>query len=145
MKMVFHRIRVRKTKGRSSVAFGIYAMMCLGTLALAGCGKQKPTDVAAQKVESSSSDQPLKNNPGPAAGAISPKAVPAVVVPEADASATLAKLTQVVRRFSVERRQVPQSLNEVAAAGYLAGVPAAPAGKQFAIDRKTLQVVLENH
>jgi hypothetical protein len=54
----------------------------------------------------------------------------------------LAQLTQVLRRFSAEQRQVPKSLKELVAAGYLTALPAAPAGKQFAIEPKRLQVVL---
>lgn len=73
-----------------------------------------------------------------------PRVVPVVVAESADASAQLAQLTQVVRRYGVERRRVPQSLNELITAGYLTTLPPAPAGKQFAIDGKRMQVVLAN-
>jgi DNA-binding IclR family transcriptional regulator len=55
----------------------------------------------------------------------------------------MAQLTQLVRRFGMEQRQAPRSLNDLVAAGYLAGVPVAPAGKQFVIDAKSLQVLLK--
>jgi hypothetical protein len=61
-----------------------------------------------------------------------------------DLSATLSQLTQAVRRYAAERQRVPQSLEEVAAAGYVNGVPAAPAGKHFAINKK-LEVYLASH
>jgi hypothetical protein len=60
-----------------------------------------------------------------------------------DPGPMLAQLTQVLRRFSVERRQVPKSLDELVAGGYLTALPAAPAGKQLAIDPKHLAVVLQ--
>ena len=53
----------------------------------------------------------------------------------------LNELTQAVRKFGVEQRRVPKSLEEVAARGYLSSVPSAPAGKKFVID-KNLQVRL---
>ena len=72
-----------------------------------------------------------------------PQVVPVTVPPGADAGAQLDMLTKVLRRFSVEHRRVPGSLNELVAAGYLAALPSAPPGKQFAIDGKQLQVVLK--
>ena len=71
-----------------------------------------------------------------------PPNVEPVTVSEADSSVMLAQLTGIVRRYAMEHRRVPQWLDEVAAAGYLSGLPAAPAGKKFVIDRKTLQVSL---
>jgi competence protein ComGC len=56
----------------------------------------------------------------------------------------LAALTQVLRRYSMERQRVPQSLAELVAAGYLKSLPAAPAGKQFAINAKKVEVMLVN-
>jgi hypothetical protein len=55
--------------------------------------------------------------------------------------AVLAEMTQAVRRYAAETKKVPATLEEIAAAGYLPQVPAAPAGHKFAIDRK-LQVYL---
>jgi hypothetical protein len=43
----------------------------------------------------------------------------------------------------MERQQIPQTLNDLVVARYLAGLPAAPAGKRFVIDTKRMQVVLE--
>ncbi|GEM_PF-2492873 len=53
----------------------------------------------------------------------------------------LSELTQVVRKYSVEQRQAPQSLDTLVAKGYLAHVPTAPDGKRFAIT-KNLEVEL---
>ena len=60
---------------------------------------------------------------------------------QSQTEALLKELTQAVRKFSVEQRRVPKNLEELVANGYLPGVPSAPAGKQFAID-KSLQVTL---
>jgi hypothetical protein len=62
--------------------------------------------------------------------------------PSADqVAATIAELTQKVRKFAVEQRQAPKTLEELVAKGYLDTIPAAPQGKKFAID-KNLQVHL---
>lgn len=67
----------------------------------------------------------------------------AAVTPEADLTGVLAELTQALRKFSVEKQKVPASLDELVAAGYLNGLPPAPAGKSFAIDSKNVQVILK--
>jgi hypothetical protein len=82
------------------------------------------------------------SGPGSAVGN-APNVVPVTVADSADASGQMAQLTQLVRRFGMEQRQAPRSLNDLVAAGYLAGVPVAPAGKQFVIDAKSLQVLLK--
>ncbi len=53
----------------------------------------------------------------------------------------LNELTQAVRKYAVEQRRAPGTLNELVTNGYLAAIPAAPAGKKFAIN-KNLQVYL---
>ncbi|MBI2949784.1 MAG: hypothetical protein HYY23_19305 [Verrucomicrobia bacterium] len=62
---------------------------------------------------------------------------------EAQIAAVLNELTQAVRKYSVEQRRVPKSLEEVVASGYWGRIPQAPSGKRFAID-KNLQVYLAN-
>jgi hypothetical protein len=57
--------------------------------------------------------------------------------------AAIDDLTKVLRRYSFEKRKVPQSLSEIVNAGYLQSIPEAPPGKKFAIDQKTVQVVLQ--
>lgn len=57
-------------------------------------------------------------------------------------TAVLAELTHGLRTYSVEKRKVPTSLNEVVAAGYIKNLPSPPAGKSFAIDSKNLRVIL---
>jgi hypothetical protein len=69
-----------------------------------------------------------------------PEKITAETAPEQDLAPVLAELTQNVRKYSAEQRRVPQSLNELVAAGYLKEVPAAPAGKAFFIDTKGLKV-----
>jgi hypothetical protein len=108
-----------------------------GIFLLAGCGK-KPTATAASNAVAEaavSQSAPLAGN--------APRVVPITVAASVDASAQLAQLTQVLRRYAVEHRRVPQSLAEVVAAGYLTALPAAPAGKQFVVDAKRMQVLLE--
>jgi hypothetical protein len=116
-----------------------------GIFLFGGCDKKPaPTETTAVGQNNNSAPEQIPaNNPGPAVGS-GPRVVPVAVAASAGDSAKLAQLTQVLRRFGVEHRRVPQSLNEVVAAGYLAALPAAPAGKQFAIDGKHMQVVLEN-
>ncbi len=60
---------------------------------------------------------------------------------EAELAQVLGELTQRVRKYSVEQRQAPQSLDDLVAKGYLDRVPEAPAGKRFVITRN-LQVQL---
>ena len=59
-------------------------------------------------------------------------------------SAALGELTQAVRKYAVENRRVPASLNEVISAGYVKAMPAAPAGKKFVLNPKRMEVVLVN-
>jgi hypothetical protein len=108
---------------------------------ITGCNKHQPTDDEA--VPTTATSAPENGTAQPAA--VRPRVAPVTIAPaEADPGPTLAQLTVVVRRFAVERRQVPKSLNDVVAAGYLTALPAAPAGKQFAIEPKQLEVVLRN-
>jgi Fic family protein len=57
-------------------------------------------------------------------------------------AATIADLTQAVRKFAVEQRQTPKTLEELVTRGYLERIPAAPPGKRYAID-KQLKVFLD--
>ncbi len=100
-----------------------------------GCGKKQSSTNA------SSPNKNLPPEPVVAAGN-TPRVAPVMVADSADVSAQLAQLTQVLRRYAAEQRRVPQSLNEVKAAGYLAALPMAPPAKQFVIDGKSMQVVL---
>jgi hypothetical protein len=90
-----------------------------------GCGKTSPSATA-----------PAATNAG--TSAVAPGS-------EADLANTLAELTQALRKFSVEKRQVPASLNELVAAGYIKSLPQPPPGKAFAIDSnpKNLQVIVK--
>lgn len=56
---------------------------------------------------------------------------------------TLAELTQAVRKFAVEQRAAPTTLDELVAKGYLDRIPPAAKGKRYAIN-KNLQVYLAN-
>ncbi len=104
-----------------------------------GCGKKL---VAKTSTDQSTPEQAKAKSPETLAESIS-RVVPVTVAENADASVQLSQLTQLVRQFGLERRQVPQTLNDLVATRYLAGLPAAPAGKQFVIDTKHMQVVLE--
>jgi hypothetical protein len=87
---------------------------------LAGCGRQSPARET----------NPAATN---SAGASS----------EAQIRATLAELTQLVRRYAMEQRSTPPTLQELVNKGYLTNVPPAPAGKKFAINKR-LEVYLAN-
>ena len=100
-------------------------MLVSGTLLLAaGCGK---------KTESAGVATPAVST-APSAPGVQPG--------EADLESALRELTQAVRKYSVERKQVPKTFSEVVAAGYVQHLPTAPPGKKFEIDSKTRQVVL---
>jgi hypothetical protein len=109
---------------------------------MTGCSKHSEPESVPTSTASPSAAMEAKAESAPPVRA---RNVAAVTVPQADPSAMLGKLTEVVRRYSVEHRQVPPSLETVVAAGYLTGLPTAPAGKKFAIDKKTLQVTLQNN
>jgi hypothetical protein len=113
--------------------FVIVSSLALGT----GC--RKPSTPA----NSSASAPPAADNPAPAAESppATPQPSPPAATDEAQIAAVLNELTQAVRKFGVEQRRVPKSLEEVVARGYLSSVPPAPAGKKFVIDKK-LQVYL---
>ena len=104
-----------------------------------GTGCRKPATAS----DPSSSAQPAADNTAPTAEPqqATPQPPPAAATDEAQIAAVLNELTQAVRKFGVEQRRVPKSLEEVAARGYLSSVPPAPAGKKFVID-KNLQVRL---
>ncbi len=97
-------------------------LTCVVSFLCFGCGKSASPPAAAPSVA----------NTGPSA-----------VAPEADLANVLAELTQALRKFSVEKRQVPASLNEVVAAGYIQNMPQPPPGKTFAIDSKNLKVIVK--
>jgi hypothetical protein len=106
--------------------------------AAAGCGKPaspspKPPEPQAPAVaapaEPSTESAPAEPAPPPA------------VMDEAQIATAIAELTQAVRKYGVEQRRAPKSLDELVAQGYLSRVPEAPAGKKFAID-KNLAVYL---
>jgi hypothetical protein len=70
-----------------------------------------------------------------------PEPLPQAAADEAELTAALGELTQVVRRFAAEQRRAPKTLDELVAQGYLSRVPEPPAGKKFAINKK-LEVYL---
>ena len=119
----------------------LIAVLVGAAFLVGGCGKKRDANTAGQS--NSAGPEQIPSAPAPAAGNL-PAVVPVVVAESNDASAQLAQLTQVLRRYGVERRRVPQSLNELITAGYLTTLPAAPSGKQYAIDGKHMQVVLAN-
>lgn len=71
------------------------------------------------------------------------KAGSAPATPEAGYDQILAELTQALRKYSAEKRQVPASLNELTGAGYIRKLPPPPPGKTFGIDSKNLRVILK--
>jgi hypothetical protein len=120
--------------------FLIGSLLVWTVMITAGCTKHKPADAANNPVPAAVSVSPDSDTANPA---VKPNVAPVVIAPAGvDPGPMLAQLTQVLRRFSVEHRQVPKSLDDLVAAGYLAALPAAPAGKQFVIDPKQMVVVL---
>lgn len=111
----------------------IFALLII--LLSSGCHKQEP----AAARENNGAIVPAQQSQATPPPAVAQRASNSS---QENISATLARLTQAVRRFGVERRKAPGTLDEVVAAGYLSGLPAAPAGKKFVIDQEHLQVVL---
>ena len=105
----------------------------------AGCGKKPAADVAS-------------NPPTASAPPVEPRAIPTqpvkpVVIPETvanDSAATLAALTQALRKYAMEHHGLPKNFSEMATTGYVKNIPPAPSGKQYAIDVKACRVVLVN-
>ena len=119
----FKVVGSRKTTFQAQMILRL--MLVSGTLLLAsGCGKKDESAGAAISAVSAA----------PSAPGVQPG--------EADMDAVLRNLTQAVRKYSVERKQVPKTFSEVVAAGYVQHLPTAPPGKKFEIDPKTRQVVL---
>jgi hypothetical protein len=117
--------------------------LAVGIFLVDGCGKKSsPNSKTAIGQNNPASDQIPASDSGSAVGNVR-RVVPVTIVDSTDASAQLTQLNQLIRRFSMERREAPKSLNDLVAAGYLAGLPTAPSGKQFVIDAKSLQVLLK--
>jgi hypothetical protein len=113
----------QRAKARTPNRFHL-AVLFSSCLLLTSCGKKSLPPAESQ----TPSQMP------PPAGSKPTDATASAVPAEIDYSKTLDRLTQAVRKYAAETRSAPKSLNEVAAAGYIPEVPAAPAGKQFIID-----------
>ena len=87
----------------------------------------------SKKTEQGGVETPAAQAQTPATEA---KAGAAAAVDANQVATTLAELTQVVRKYGAEKQRVPKDLNELVAAGYLPSVPAAPAGKKYAINKQ---------
>src|SRR5437867_1740793 len=128
-------------------------------LFLAGCGKnsarpsasQTATGEAAQDQAAASrpdaeqtrpAGSSESDNPAPPAAGSGATAVAPSGASDAELAAALGELTQALRKYSFEQRRLPKSLNEVVAAGYVKTMPQAPPGRKFAIDAKSVQVVV---
>ena len=106
----------------------------LGVL-LAGCGNRSETPATPNAAVTTEAA------PGPAAAEVTA----ATTASEADLGAVLAELTQVLRKYGFERKDLPKTVEVLVAAGYLPAMPQAPAGKKFAIDAKSVKIVLVNN
>jgi hypothetical protein len=116
----------------------------LVVLLTAACGKGTAPPPDATGTAANLSER--EGNPGPigvaGAGATSGRAHGSAVPTEAELNAALEQLTQALRKYSFERRRLPKTLGEVVTAGYVTEIPQAPPGQVFAINPKTMQVVL---
>lgn len=81
---------------------------------------------------------------GKSRSSTSPRDASSAGAGEEAVAATLAELTQSVRKFAAEQRQVPKTLGELVDKGYLERIPPAPKGKAFAINKR-LEVYLADH
>lgn len=116
----------------------ICVLACL--MVASGCKKPADAPPPERKVEEKSAPA-APPAPGGNASAATPNSK---AQSEADLAAALGELTQVLRKYSAEKRQVPKTLDELVAAGYLTKLPEAPAGKKFVINQKNVEVSLVN-
>src|SRR5580700_10470841 len=113
---------IRRTCVRMAKGGWPGAVLAVAILFSAGCGRKTGT-VAGTTLENNTAPQPAATaNPG-IRTADAPPVQPVTVAEGTDPSAILVQLTQVLRRFSVEHRRVPQSLSELTGAGYLSALP----------------------
>ena len=118
---------------------GILAVGVL--LVLPACGKKQPTTPST--VADSQANPSSQAADGAAVPAPAGTANPTEVTNPADVQGTLGLLTDAVRKYCVEQRKVPSTIEEVIAAGYIRNAPAPPPGKKFAINSRR-EVILAN-
>ena len=127
-------------------------------LVCAGCGKHQEQPAASPPASSAAenpgqqtgqpsppvgSSRTTPTQPSAAAAPTTAAAPVPVNANTANSEAALAALTQAVRKFGFEKRRLPNSVQEVIAAGYVSPIPQPPPGKKFVLDKKNVQVVLE--
>jgi len=98
-------------------------------LAAAGCGKP-PEPLPARSTNAASSGSAL-SAPVDYLGAVNDARKRSV------ATLDLASVRQAVQLFQATEERLPASLNELVTSGYLAKLPALPAGQQLAYDPQT--------
>lgn len=117
---------------------------CLGVLLLAtattGCDRRDRDTRTDHHPAPAPTQTPPEGTAEPAPSPASTDAAPSPTE-DADPTAVLQSLTQAVRRYGVERQQVPSNLEDLVSKGYLVQIPEAPRGKRFRINRQ-LQVEL---
>ncbi|SRR6266536_2329295 len=136
-----------------------FILVPIFALFLVGCGKKSASSSASPNAtgqpaqgqttgDRSTAEQPrpagsseVENAAPPAAGSTA-SAVARSGASDAELAAALGELTQALRKYSFEQRRLPKSLSEVIAGGYVKSMPQAPPGRKFAIDEKSVQVVL---
>ena len=112
-------------------------LVAVSVLLFAGC--KKSADPQATPI---TSPQPIET---PASSSPATAAPPKTSEQaEATLAASLAQLTQVLRKYSAEKQQVPKSLQELVTSGYITELPVAPPGKKFAINEKRVEVIIVN-
>src|SRR5262245_17966457 len=133
---------------------GSIAAVAFACLAV-GCGPKKPvpsTDVANQSGTPAASESqtttvptpPPNSSPAPVGPPPVPHAPvqPVAIAANASSDAVLDQLTQALRKYSMEKRRMPATIGEVISAGHVSGLPQPPLGKQYAIHKKQVSVVL---
>jgi hypothetical protein len=113
---------------------------------LSGCGKPAGTSSTRTAPEAARGQSASNLSETGAPLTANPVANPVANTETAEdkLAASLAELTQALRKYSAEKQRVPKTFDELVANGYVKQVPPAPAGKKFAVDGKRLQVVLVN-
>jgi hypothetical protein len=137
------------------------ALVCAasGVAPLSGCRKATPQANSVANGTPATHEQAAENNlPAVDSGTATAGSAPTPAAPPPSAASvipitpsdpgnidkTLADLTQALRKYSFEKKRMPQSFSEVIAAGYVQPMPQAPPGKKFEIDPRTRHVALMN-
>jgi hypothetical protein len=122
---------------RSAIAF-LGCSLALAIMGTAGCSKPPPSAAASPSTNATGEASVAPPTHGPGAAAV--PALADAVADSGDVNATLASLSQELRKYVVRTRSVPKDFDEFAAKSHLQAPPP-PAGKKYAIQNQAVVLV----